>query len=229
MDPMTRIVLLGPPGSGKGTQAGALARRRAIAHIASGDILRANVKEGTELGRRAAPYMERGELVPDELILDMMAKRLAEPDAAKGYALDGFPRTVAQAEALDGRLSEMQQRLEAVVYLEVPEGELLRRLSGRRICPNCHAIYQLATMAPKREGICDACGARLIQRKDEQPEVVRRRLQVYARETAPLLDYYRRTGLLHEVDGTIGVDNVLAEIDRVVRESATAAAGKREA
>ena len=226
---MMRIVLLGPPGSGKGTQASALARRRGIAHIASGDILRANVKAGTELGRRAAPYMERGELVPDELILDMMAKRLAEPDAAEGYALDGFPRTVAQAEALDGRLSEMQQRLQAVVYLEVPEKELLRRLSGRRICPNCHAIYQLATMAPKREGICDACGARLIQRKDEQPEVVHNRLQVYARETEPLLAYYRRTGLLHEVDGTIGVDNVLAEIDGIVRESAAAVAGKREA
>jgi adenylate kinase len=226
---MMRIVLLGPPGSGKGTQAGSLARRRAIAHIASGDILRANVKEGTELGRRAAPYMERGELVPDELILDMMAERLGEPDAAEGYALDGFPRTVAQAEALDGRLSEMQQRLQAVVYLEVPEKELLRRLSGRRICPKCNAIYQLDTMAPKQEGICDTCGAALIQRKDEQPEVVRRRLEVYARETQPLLDYYRRTGLLHQVDGTIGVDNVLAEIDRIVRESATAAAGKREA
>lgn len=226
---MMRIVLLGPPGSGKGTQASALARRRGIAHIASGDILRANVREGTELGRRAAPYMERGELVPDELILDMMAARLAEPDAAEGYALDGFPRTVAQAEALDGRLSEMRQRLEAVIYLEVPEAELLRRLSGRRVCPDCNAIYQLATMAPKREGICDACGAELIQRKDEQPEVVRTRLQVYARETEPLLDYYRRTGLLHQVDGTIGVGNVLAEIDRIVKESAAEAAGKREA
>jgi len=226
---MMRMVLLGPPGSGKGTQAGALARRRGIPHIASGDILRANVKEGTELGRRAAPYMERGELVPDELILDMMAERLAEPDAAEGYALDGFPRTVAQAEALDGRLSERQQRLEAVVYLEVPEKELLRRLSGRRICPDCNAIYQLETMAPRQEGICDACGGGLIQRKDEQPEVVRRRLQVYARETEPLLDYYRRTGLLHEVDGTIGVDNVLAEIDGIVKGSATEAAGKRQA
>jgi len=226
---MMRIVLLGPPGSGKGTQASALARRRGIAHIASGDILRGNVKEGTELGRRAAPYMERGELVPDELILDMMAERLAEPDAAEGYALDGFPRTVAQAEALDSRLLEMRQRLEAVIYLEVPETELLRRLSGRRICPNCNAIYQLATMAPKREGICDACGAELIQRKDEQPEVVRTRLQGYARETEPLLDYYRRTRLLHEVDGTIGVRSVLAEIDRIVKESAAEAAGKREA
>ena len=191
--------------------------------------MRANAREGTELGRKAAPHMERGELVPDELILDMMAERLAAPDAAEGYALDGFPRTVAQAEALDRRLREMHRRLDAAIYLEVTEEELLRRLSGRRVCPECNAIYQLETMAPKQEGICDLCGGRLVQRPDERPEVVRTRLQVYAEETAPLLDYYRGRSLLHEVDGTIGVDNVLAEIGRIVQEAAPETVGKREA
>ena len=218
------------PGSGKGTQASALQERRGIPHIASGDLLRANVADGTELGRRAKPFMDRGDLVPDDLILDMMAERLAQPDAQNGYALDGFPRTVAQAHALDGRLQQLGQRLDAVIYLQVPEPELLRRLSGRRICPNCNAIYHLDTMPPKQEGICDTCGSALIQRKDERPEVVRNRLLVYAEQTEPLLDHYRSEGLLHEVDGTIGVDRVLAEIadivERATHHTARQAAGE---
>jgi adenylate kinase len=213
---MTRVVLLGPPGSGKGTQASALQEKWGLAHISSGDLLRAHVREGSELGRRAKPFMDRGDLVPDELILDMMAERMAQPDAAAGFALDGFPRTVAQAEALDRRLADLGQSLEAVVYLSVPEAELLRRLSGRRVCPECNAIYHVDTMAPKEEGVCDRCGMALIQREDEREEVVRNRLRVYAQQTAPLLAYYRGRGLLHEVSGTIGVENVMAQIARLV-------------
>jgi len=217
---MMRVVLLGPPGSGKGTQASALERREGIPHIASGDLLRANVRENTGLGRQAKPYMDRGELVPDDLILEMMAKRLSEPDAQKGYALDGFPRTVAQAEALGERLEGLGQRLDAVIYLEVPGAEILRRLSGRRVCPSCNAIYQMDTMPPKKDEICDHCGTALVQRDDEKPDVVRKRLQVYAEQTEPLLQYYRKEGLLHEINGTIGVDNVLAAISGIVEGKA---------
>lgn len=213
---MIRIVLLGPPGSGKGTQASALERRRGIPHIASGDLLRANVRDNTELGRKAKPYMDRGGLVPDDLILDMMADRLAQPDAQRGYVLDGFPRTVKQAEALEERLRGLGQELDAVVYLQVPEAEILRRLGGRRTCPQCNAIYHIDTMPPKREGICDKCGAGLIQRDDEKPEVIPKRLEVYSAETQPLLDYYLRRGLLSEVDGTIGVDNMIRQIEAIV-------------
>jgi adenylate kinase len=220
---MMRIVLLGPPGSGKGTQATAIEERWGLPHIASGDLLRAHVKDDTELGRRARPYMERGDLVPDSLIIDMMAERLSQPDAQQGYVLDGFPRTVAQAEALDARLEELGQRLDAVVYLEVPEAEILRRLSGRRICENCGAIYQLDTMPPEQEGVCDKCGAALVERADEQPEVVRNRLRVYEVQTEPLLAHYQAQRRLHKVDGTIGVDNVMKEIARLLEEASQGA------
>ena len=212
---MIRIVLLGPPGSGKGTQAGELQKRWGIPHIASGDLLRALVRDDTQLGRRARPYMDRGELVPDDLILDMMADGLSQPDAQEGYVLDGFPRTVAQAEALEQRLKEIGRELEAVIYLRVPEEEILRRLSGRRTCPVCNAVYHVDTMPPKKEGICDECSAELIRRDDESPDVIRKRLQVYEEQTRPLLDFYEQRGLLKEVDGTIGVDNVIREIERI--------------
>ncbi len=225
---MTRLVLLGPPGSGKGTQASAVQSRWGIPHIASGDLLRARVKEKTELGERAKPYMDRGELVPDEVVIEMMAERLSESDARQGYVLDGFPRTVAQAEALDERLEPMGQRLAAVVYLRVPEPEILRRLSGRQVCPECNAIYQVDTMPSREPGVCDECGAALIQRDDEQPDVVRKRLEVYAVQTRPLLDYYRGRGLLHEIDGTIGVDNVLARIAGILEEAQAGAAERVE-
>ncbi len=219
---MTRILMLGPPGSGKGTQASALRRRQGILHIASGDLLRAHVADDTELGRRAKPFMDRGDLVPDELILDMMSDRLSQPDAQRGYILDGFPRTLAQAETLDRRLQELGQRLHAAIYLQVPEAELLRRLSGRRTCPSCNAIYHLDTMPSAKEGICDLCGSALIQREDERPDVVRNRLEVYAHQTEPLLHYYRDCGLLYEIDGTIGVDRVLARIADIVEQRAAA-------
>ncbi|MDH4179053.1 MAG: adenylate kinase [Armatimonadota bacterium] len=223
---MMRIVLLGPPGSGKGTQASALQQRRAIPHIASGDLLRAHIADNTDLGRRAKPFMDRGDLVPDDLILDMMAARLAEPDAQNGYTLDGFPRTVAQARDLDQRLQALGHPLDAVICLRVPESELLRRLSGRRICPNCNAIYHVDTMPPKLKDICDHCGSALIQRQDERPDVVRNRLRVYAEQTEPLLDYYQSRGLLHEIDGTIGVDRVLAEVAEVVGRASEQVAGE---
>jgi len=215
---MRRMLLLGPPGSGKGTQATALKGRWDLPHLSSGDLLRAHVKEETALGRQAKPFMERGELVPDALIIEMMAERLSQPDAAGGYVLDGFPRTVAQAEALDARLAELKQELDAVISLHVPEAEILRRLSGRLTCsnPSCNAIYQVDTMPPKQAGVCDKCGSALIQRADEEPAVIQKRLAVYAQQTAPLLDYYRRTGRLHAVDGTIGVENVVKEIARLV-------------
>ncbi|MBN1458065.1 MAG: adenylate kinase [Armatimonadetes bacterium] len=217
-----RIVLLGPPGSGKGTQASALEAKHGIPHIASGDLLRANVRENTALGQQARPHMDRGELVPDELILDMMAARLSEPDAQQGYVLDGFPRTVAQAESLEQRLAQLGQGLDAVIYLAVPEGEILRRLSGRRTCPECHAVYHVDTMPPTKEGICDKCGAELIQRDDEKPEVISKRLEVYTDQTQPLLDFYRQRELLEEVDGTIGVENVVGEIEEIVGRSRAA-------
>jgi adenylate kinase len=202
-----------------------------MAHISSGDLLRDNVREDTGLGRRARPYMERGELVPDQLILDMMAERMAQlagargcgrgearpPDAQTGFVLDGFPRTVAQAEALDELLHRTRQELDAVIYLGVPEEEILRRLSGRLTCPQCHTIYQVDTMPPKVKGTCDKCGSALEQRGDEQPEVVRKRLRVYEEQTAPLLAYYQSKGLLREIDGTIGVERVLEAISRLVQ------------
>lgn len=218
---MRRILLLGPPGSGKGTQATALQERWGWPHISSGDLLRAHVKDDTGLGRKARPYMERGDLVPDGLIIDMMAERLSEADAAQGYVLDGFPRTVAQAEALDARLAELGLELDAVISLEVPETEILRRLSGRLVCsnPGCNAIYQVDTMPPRQPGVCDRCGDALIQRADEDPAVVRKRLAVYEQQTAPLLEYYEGSGRLHRVDGTIGVENVVAEIARLLKEA----------
>lgn len=213
---MIRIVLLGPPGSGKGTQASALQKRRGIPHIASGDILRATVRDDTQLGRQARPYMDRGDLVPDTLILDMMADRLSQPDAGDGYILDGFPRTVAQAEALEQRLAQIDRELDAVIYLRVPDAEILRRLSGRRTCPACNAIYHVDTMPPQRHGLCDSCGAELVQRQDEKPDVIRKRLEVYTEQTQPLLLFYRERSLLHEIDGTIGVDNVVDAIEHIV-------------
>jgi len=220
---MIRIVLLGPPGSGKGTQASALQKRRGIPHIASGDILRANVRDDTELGRQASPYMDRGDLVPDALILDMMAQRLSQPDAGDGYILDGFPRTVAQAEALEQRLEHIDRELDAVIYLRVPEAEILRRLSGRRTCPACNAVYHVDTMPPQREGVCDACGVELVQRQDEKPDVIRKRLEVYTEQTQPLLLFYRERSLLHEIDGTIGVDNVMDVIEDIVANARASA------
>ena len=206
------IILLGAPGAGKGTQAAYLRDQWGVAHISTGDILRAEVRDGTELGTVAHGYMERGELVPDAVIIRMMEARLHSLGESAGYILDGFPRTVAQAEALDDMLRRIGHRLDAVVNLEVADGELIRRLTGRRVCPRCSAVYHVETMPPKVADICDVCGARLIQRKDDRREAIANRLAVYQAQTAPLIAYYRARGTLVTIDGTIGVPHVAAAI-----------------
>ncbi len=200
-----RIVLLGAPGAGKGTQAQLLAAKLGLVHISTGDILREEVRRGTELGNQAKEYMDRGDLVPDELIVAMIAERIRDRD---GFILDGFPRTTAQAEAL-----EKLAPVERVINLQLPEEEVVRRLSARRVCEDCGKIYNLITSPPQREGVCDECGGRLIQRDDDKPEVIRRRFRVYTEETAPLKDFYRQRGLLREVDATGTVEEVFNRIE----------------
>ena len=196
-----RIVLLGPPGAGKGTQAQTLKQKFAIPHISTGDLLRQAVKEGTELGRQARAYMDRGELVPDELVTAMVAERLYHPDCTSGFLLDGFPRSIAQAEALAAELTRSGKKLDGVVSIMVPRSELIERLSGRRVCRQCGAMYHERFDPPKRAGVCDKCQGTLYQRSDDNSETVDARLVVYERSTAPLLSYYRDRGLLYEIDG----------------------------
>lgn len=205
-----RVVMLGGPGAGKGTHAGYMSERLGIPHIASGDILREEVAKGTDLGKKAKSYMEKGLLVPDDLVEEMIARRLRLPDAEAGFILDGFPRTLEQARWLDDFLSGDGRRLDVVVNLVVPEWKIIRRLSYRRICRNCGAIYNLITMPPKKEGICDRCGGELYQREDDREEVVRERLRVYRRQTAPLVAYYRRRGILVNVFD-LGEEDVSSE------------------
>lgn len=207
-----RIILLGPPGAGKGTQAAALARSEGVAHISTGDILRAHVRQGTELGRLAKGYMDRGELVPDEVILGIVRERMQEEDARRGYVFDGFPRTVVQADGLGRLLGDLERPLEAVVNIAVPDEVLVDRAVGRRACPKCGEIYHVRNRPPRTPGVCDRCGAELVQRDDDNEATVRNRLAVYHRQTAPLIDYYRERGLLREVDGTRSVEEVSAAI-----------------
>jgi adenylate kinase len=198
---MPNIVLLGPPGSGKGTQAGALAEALGVIHLATGDLFRAHLSQGTELGQLAKSYMDRGVYVPDDVTVAMVFDRLSQPDAANGAVFDGFPRTLPQAEALDRGLAERGSQVDRVIALEVPDEEIVRRLSGRWLCRLCGAPYNQATNPPKRPGICDRDGGALVQRDDDRPEVVATRLAVYRDQTLPLLDYYRRQGKLVTIDG----------------------------
>jgi adenylate kinase len=206
------LILLGAPGSGKGTQAAYLKERFGLVHISTGDILRAEVKAGSDLGLAAQGFMERGELVPDDLIVSMMEVRLAELGTTTGYVLDGFPRTVAQAAALDAMLSRIDHTLDAVVTLDVADEELIRRLTGRRVCSVCNAVFHVDTMKPKVDGICDVCGGALIQRKDDQLDAITNRLRVYQVQTEPLIKYYSDLEKLVRIDGTIGVPEVAEAI-----------------
>ena len=211
-----RIVLLGLPGAGKGTQAELLAEALGLPHIASGDLFREHLDKGTELGQQARAYIERGDLVPDEVTIGMVSERLARPDCAGGFILDGFPRTVAQAEALEGVLSRMGTALDVVPLIRVREEVALARLAGRWTCRKCGAVYHTLFNPPRQEGVCDACGGELYQRPDETPEAHRRRLQVYQEQTAPLVTYYRQAGLLVEVDGEQSIEDVQADLRAVV-------------
>ena len=211
-----QAILLGPPGAGKGTQAKMLTERYGVPQVSTGDILRAAVAAGTPLGKEAKTYMDRGALVPDEVVIGIVRDRLGEPDCRKGYLLDGFPRTVAQAEALTRMLKKLGAPLPRVVSLEVGEEELVRRLSGRRTCPACGEPFHVEFHPPRVEGTCDKCRGRLIQREDDKEETIRHRLQVYRKQTEPLIGYYQNQGLLKTVNGLGEAGEVLARVSRAL-------------
>jgi len=206
------IILLGAPGAGKGTQAAILAQKLKLAHIATGDLFRQAVEQGTELGIKAKSYMETGRLVPDEITIQMVLERISAPDCAAGVILDGFPRNLEQAKALDKALAERALAIDRVVYIKVAQEVLLERLSGRWICSNCQTPYHATDSPPQVEGRCDRCGGRLQQRDDDKPETVKKRLKVYFAETAPLIDYYRQAGKLVEIDGRGSINEVSQRI-----------------
>lgn len=215
---MSRVIFLGAPGAGKGTQARRLAAEAGVPQVATGDMLREAVAEGTRLGLEAKRYMDSGALVPDEVVIGLVDERLAKPDSVGGYVLDGFPRTVAQAEALDGLLERRRQQLDRVIFFDVSRPELIRRLTGRRICRRCGAAFHLVSAPPKAPGRCDQCGGELYQREDDAEATVTRRLDVYETQTAPLLDYYLRRGLLVRVAGEGAMEDVADRIRRAVKE-----------
>ncbi len=214
-----RIVLLGGPGSGKGTQAQKLINKLGVPQISTGDIFRAAVKEGTPMGLKAKAFMEQGELVPDDVVIGVVEERLTKPDLDKGYMLDGFPRTVGQAQALDKILASQSKGLNHVVLVDVPDEELVKRLSGRRTCRNsdCGKMYHVMFNPPKKEGTCDACGSELYQRADDSEATIRERLSVYNSQTAPLIDYYDKKGLLRRVEGVGPIDQIFASIQKVLQ------------
>ena len=213
-----RVVMLGAPGAGKGTQAARICETYEIPHISTGDIFRANIKGGTELGKKAKSYMDAGGLVPDELVCDLVADRLQQDDCMNGYVLDGFPRTIAQAQALDSFLSENGSRLDCAIDIEVPDEDIIRRMGGRRACLKCGATYHVEYLKPKQEGICDTCGSELVLRDDDQPETVKTRLSVYHEQTQPLIDYYSGEGILVTIDGTRSADEVFEAIQENLEE-----------
>ena len=211
-----KIIFLGPPGVGKGTQAKAAASANGVPHVSTGDILRAEVETGSDLGTQAKAYMDKGELVPDALVVEMVAHRLAQPDCSRGYLLDGFPRTIAQATTLEAKLAERDETIDRVLYFSAPDDVLIRRLSGRRTCPKCKAGFHVDAMPPKTEGICDDCGAELIQRDDDKPETIRNRLEVYTARTAELIDHYKNAGDLTEIDSTGTAGEIAGTVARAL-------------
>ncbi|MGW0466894.1 adenylate kinase [Streptomyces sp. NPDC003027] len=215
-----RIVLVGPPGAGKGTQAAFLAKNLDIPHISTGDLFRANISQGTELGLKAKAFMDAGDLVPDEVTIGMAKDRMEQPDAANGFLLDGFPRNVAQAEALDVVLKAEDMQLDAVLDLEVPEDEVVKRIAGRRICRNDSAhVFHVTYTPPKAEGVCDVCGGELYQRDDDSEETVRRRLEVYHTQTEPIIDYYRAQNLVVTISALGKVDEVTGRAMAALKKS----------
>lgn len=211
-----KIIMLGAPGAGKGTQAKMLADKYQIPHISTGDIFRANIKNNTELGQKAKTYMDKGELVPDELVVDLIMDRFKQPDAANGYVLDGFPRTIPQAEALDKALAANGESVDFAINVEVPDENIIKRMGGRRACVGCGATYHIEFNAPKVEGVCDTCGEKLILRDDDKPETVKNRLSVYHDQTQPLIEYYNKKNVLREVDGTMAMDDVFNAIVEIL-------------
>ena len=213
-----KIIMLGAPGAGKGTQAKKIAAKYGIPHISTGDIVRANIKEGTELGKKAKTYMDQGLLVPDELVVDLVVDRLQQDDCKKGYVLDGFPRTIPQAESLDAALAKVGDKMEYAIDVNVPDENIVNRMGGRRACVGCGATYHIVYNPTKVEGICDACGEKLILRDDDKPETVQKRLGVYHEQTQPLIDYYTKAGILKEVDGTVDMEEVFQNIVQILGE-----------
>ena len=211
-----KIIMLGAPGAGKGTQAKKIAAQYSIPHISTGDIFRANIKNNTELGQKAKTYMDKGELVPDSLVVDLIMDRFKEADCANGYVLDGFPRTIPQAEALDNALKANGEKVDFAINVEVPDENIINRMSGRRACVGCGATYHIKYNPTKDEGVCDACGEKLILRDDDKPETVKNRLSVYHEQTQPLIDYYNKAGVLAEVDGTKDMEDVFKDIVNIL-------------
>ena len=213
-----KIIMLGAPGAGKGTQADKICAKYNIPHISTGDIFRANIKNNTELGQKAKSYMDKGELVPDELVVDLVVDRIKADDCTNGYVLDGFPRTIPQAEALDAALAAINDKVDYAINVEVPDENIINRMSGRRACVACGATYHVVHIPTKVDGVCDKCGAELILRDDDKPETVKNRLNVYHEQTQPLIDYYKAKGILKEVDGTVDMKDVFAAITDILGE-----------
>ncbi|WP_320967853.1 adenylate kinase [Hungatella hathewayi] len=211
-----KIIMLGAPGAGKGTQAKKIAEKYQIPHISTGDIFRSNIKEGTELGMKAKAYMDQGGLVPDELTIGMLMDRIQKDDCKNGYVLDGFPRTIPQAESLTNALNDRNQKIDYAVNVDVPDENIVNRMSGRRACLSCGATYHIVYKPSKVEGICDVCGDKLVLRDDDKPETVKKRLSVYHDQTQPLIDYYKEAGVLANVDGTQDMEKVFSDIVAVL-------------
>lgn len=211
-----KIVMLGAPGAGKGTQANMIAEKYNIPHISTGDIFRANIKNGTELGKEAKGYMDKGLLVPDELTVKLLLDRVAQDDCKNGYVLDGFPRTIPQAEVLDSELTKNSEKIDFAVNVDVPDENIIHRMGGRRACLKCGATYHVEYVPPKKEGICDVCGSELVLRDDDKPETVKNRLKVYHDQTQPLIEYYTKKKVLHSVDGTQDMKKVFADITAIL-------------
>lgn len=211
-----KIIMLGAPGAGKGTQAIKIAEKYGIPHISTGDIFRANIRNGTELGKKAKEFMDKGALVPDELTCDLVVDRIHQDDCKNGFVLDGFPRTIPQAKALDAALDKDGESIDHAIDIEVPDQNIVKRMGGRRACLNCGATYHIISAPPKTEGICDNCGGKLTIREDDKPQTVQERLSVYHQKTQPLIDYYKKAGILDQVDGTQPLDQVFSMIEEVL-------------